>query len=173
MSETRGPKPVVNIAEAALQDLASPKAKFQAKLARLGPVLGAERLGAMLTVLEPGKRAFPLHAHHAIEEMFFIVEGTGSYRYGDQTFSIRQGDLLAAPTGGAERAHQIVNTGAGRMVFLAFSTIDPVDIVEYPDSGKLRVYAQGGMAEVADARLNHVMRHGPAVDLYEGEEDEA
>ena len=171
MRKTSAPKPVVNIAEAPLQELTSPKAKFRAKLARLGPMLGTEKLGAMLTIVEPGKSAFPFHAHHAIEELFFIVEGTGSYRYGDQTFPVRSGDLLAAPTGGAAQAHQIVNTGDARLVFLAISTMDPVDIVEYPKTGKLRVYAQGEATDAARARLNHVMRRGSAVDLYDGEEE--
>ncbi len=170
MSEARAPKPIINVAEAPLQELTSPKAKFQAKLARLGPLLGTEKLGAMLTILEPGKCAFPFHAHHAIEELFYIVEGTGSYRYGDKTYTIRQGDLLTAPTGGTARAHQIVNTSDGRLVFLAVSTMDAVDIVEYPSSGKMRVYARGE-AGAAETGLNRVVRRDPTVDFYEGEEE--
>lgn len=36
-------------------DFGSPKGKLKAKLGRMGPRLGARKLGAMLTILEPGK----------------------------------------------------------------------------------------------------------------------
>jgi Cupin domain len=86
-------KPVLNIADVELMDFGSPKSKFKAKPGRMGPVLGARKLGAMLTILEPGKRAFPFHRHHAIEEMFNIVEGSGECRYGSETHAIKPGDL--------------------------------------------------------------------------------
>ena len=38
-------------------DFGSPNEKFKAKLGRMGPALGAEKLGAMLTIVEPGKIA--------------------------------------------------------------------------------------------------------------------
>lgn len=168
-SEVKGP--VINIDAMPTQDFASPGGAFKAKLGRMGPELGCEKLGVMLTVLEPGKKAFPFHAHHAIEEVFYIVDGAGEYRYGGETHSVRAGDVLSAPTGGPDRAHQIVNTGDAPLTFLAVSTMDPVDIVEYPDSKKWRVYAQGDAATLGEARRNHIERIGDPVDLFEGEED--
>ena len=141
MSQEKSRKPVLNIDDAELMDFASPNEKFKAKLGRMGPALGAEKLGAMLTIVEPGKRAFPFHVHHAIEEMFYVIEGAGEYRFGDETFPIRKGDLLGAPTGGPERAHQIVNTGDETLKYLAFSTMDKIDVVEYPDSDKFLTFA--------------------------------
>jgi len=170
MNSVTSPKPVLNIDDAELMDFASPKGKFEAKLGRLGPALGAEKLGCMLTVVEPGKRAFPFHVHHAIEEMFYVIEGSGEYRFGEEAHPIKKGDLLAAPCGGPERAHQIVNTGAETLKYLAFSTMDKVDAVEYPDSDKFLVFAsEDGTPQTS--RMMHIGRKDQKVDYFDGEDD--
>ena len=134
-------KPVINMDELELMEFGHGEA-FAAKLGRIGPVIGAEKLGCMLTVVEPGKRAFPFHAHHVIEEMFVILEGSGEYRVGDARHAVRKGDILAAPTGGPETAHQIINTGTETLKYLALSTMGDPDVVEYPDSDKFLVYSR-------------------------------
>lgn len=163
-------KPILNIADIDLMDFGSPGGKFEAKLGRMGPLLGARKLGAMLTILEPGKRAFPFHKHHAIEEMFYILEGRGEYRYGAETHSIKPGDLLSAPVGEGTEAHQIVNTGEATLKFLAFSTMDNVDIVEYPDSEKFRAYSAGEDGDPRNAQFNYLVAKGKQADFFEGEE---
>ena len=166
---TDSPKPILNIADVDLMDFGSPKGKFKAKLGRMGPSLGAQKLGAMLTIVEPGKRAFPFHAHHAIEEMFFIIEGEGEYRFGSDTYPIKPGDVLSAPTGGADRAHQIINTGTEILKYLSVSTMDKVDAVEYPDSDKLLVFAsEDGTPQ--NARMQHIGSKSQTVGYFEGEE---
>ena len=92
-------KPIVNIADVPLRDFGQGE-KFSAKLARIAPMVGSTGLGCMLTVVPPGKRAFPFHRHHVIHEMFFILSGTGEYRLGDKTHPLRAGDIIAAPAGG-------------------------------------------------------------------------
>ncbi len=163
-------KPILNIKDAELMDFSSPGGKFEAKLGRMGPVVGAEKMGAMLTVVEPGKRAFPFHAHHAIEEMFYVIEGSGEYRFGDETYPIKQGDLIAAPTGGAERAHQIVNTGSETLKYLAVSTMENIDVVEYPDSDKFLTFASED-GDPQNARMRYIGRHDTAVDYFDGEDE--
>ncbi len=71
--------------------------------------------------------------------MFVILVGTGEYRFGDERYPIKSGDVLAAPAGGPEKAHQIINTGEGDLQYLAFSNKAETDVVEYPDSGKFAV----------------------------------
>jgi uncharacterized cupin superfamily protein len=110
--------------------------RFGAKVARIAPHLGAKKLGYNLTVVEPGKRAFPFHNHHANEEMFYVIEGTGMLRFGKDEFPLRAGDVIACPPGGPEVAHQIVNTGTAELKYLAVSTMIDTDIWQYPDSGK-------------------------------------
>src|SRR5262249_38061245 len=44
--------------------------RFEARVAAIGGRLGAQKLGYNVTVLPPGKRAFPFHNHRVNEEMF-------------------------------------------------------------------------------------------------------
>jgi uncharacterized cupin superfamily protein len=110
---------------------------FAGKMGEIGEVLGSKKLGYNLTVVPPGKRAFPFHCHHVVEEMFFVLEGEGEIRMGDETLPLRAGDVVCCPTGGAETAHQIVNTMTkGDLRYLAVSSMAFPDVCEYPDSGK-------------------------------------
>lgn len=144
---------------------------FAARLGRIGPMIGAKKLGCQLHIVPPGKKAFPRHAHHSNEEMFFIVSGEGACRIGDEAFPVRAGDVISAPAGDGSTAHQIVNTSARELRYLAFSTrLDP-DVVEYPDSGKISVASMipedGGLRS---ARVSHIWRPGSAIDYYDGEQ---
>ena len=115
-------KPVVNIADIPLVDRGHGE-KFAVLWCRVGHLIGMKGLGCALHVVPSGKRAFPYHVHHANEELFLILAGTGDYRFGDKTYPIKAGDLLAAPPGGPEAAHQITNTGAVEMRYLGISTM--------------------------------------------------
>jgi uncharacterized cupin superfamily protein len=142
-------RPIINIAELEFRDWghgasAPPGAgvapeQFQAKLGAIGMRIGAQKLGYNLTVVPPGKRAFPRHNHHLNEEMFFVVEGSGEVHIGDQRYPIKAGDVIACPPGGPETAHHIINTSEVELKFLAVSTMLSPEIAEYPDSGKFGV----------------------------------
>ncbi|MHA3915033.1 cupin domain-containing protein [Halovulum sp. GXIMD14793] len=98
-------KPVVNIHEAETTTVnPDGSARFGATIARLGDAIGSKQLGCAYMQVEPGKRAYPFHCHHGNEEMMIILEGEGSYRFGDQTYPIKSGDICAAPAGGPETA---------------------------------------------------------------------
>ena len=131
--------PIVNLDDVPLMDRGHGE-KFAVKWGRVGPLVGSTGLGCAVHVVPPGKRAFPFHRHHVVDEMFFILSGAGEYRLGDKTFSVRGGDFVAAPAGG--EAHQIINTGREDLRYLAFSTMGSVDLVDYPDSGKIAVAAE-------------------------------
>jgi uncharacterized cupin superfamily protein len=147
---------------------ASPQ--FAAKLGAIGSKIGAQKLGYNLTVIPPGKRAFPRHSHRVNEEMFFILDGTGEVRIGDRTWPIRQGDVIACPPGGPETAHHIVNTGADEMRFLAVSTMLTPEIADYPDSGKFGVFAIEGVDPDGRPRgTRFVGRRETGLDYWDGE----
>src|SRR6185295_20034336 len=113
---------IVNIAELEFRDFGHGD-RYQARIGGIGARLGAQKLGYNLTVLPPGKRAFPFHAHRVNEEMFFVVEGEGEVRVGAARYPIKPGDVIACPAGGAEVAHQIANTSAtADLKYLAVST---------------------------------------------------
>jgi len=132
-------KNVINLDEVKLEDFAKGD-KFASRGARIGPLLGARQLGYSYDIVPPGKRACPFHSHRSQEEMFFILSGTGTLRYGGETRTIRAGDIICCPVGGAETAHQIVNDSAEELRYLSISTMTDPEICEYPDSGKIVAY---------------------------------
>jgi uncharacterized cupin superfamily protein len=158
-------KPIVNIADVPLQDFGKGE-NFAAKIGRIAPMLGSTGLGCMLTVVPPGKRAFPFHRHHVIHELFFVLSGTGEYRLGDKRHPLGAGDVIAAPAGG--EAHQIINTGSEELRYLGLSTMGEVDVVDYPDSGKMAVAAGIKNADFTTATYRGMGRIAPA-DYWDGE----
>ena len=160
------PQRIVNVAELALQDGGNGKG-FQAKLGRAGPMLGLKKLGCSLTVVPPGKRAWPFHRHHVMDELFYIVSGSGEVRLDDRTQPVRAGDLIASPAGA--EAHQIINTGASELRYLAISDIATVDIIEYPDSAKVGMAAGVKDGDLKSATYKAMGRVTPA-DYFDGED---
>ena len=133
---------VINIDELTLEHFAKGD-KFASDAVRIGPLLGAKDLGYSYDVVPPGKISCPFHSHRAEEEMFFIVRGTGTLRYGDETRKVRPGDFICCPTGGPETAHQIVNDSDGDLAYISVSTMMPAEVCEYPDSKKVGAFGGG------------------------------
>jgi len=119
------------------------KEKYEgSKMGQVGQVLGTKKLGYNVTVVPPGKRAFPLHNHRVNEEMFFILEGEGEVRIGEETLPIKKGDFISCPPGGKEVAHQIINISKNELRYLAVSTKESPEIADYPDSGKFGILSE-------------------------------
>jgi uncharacterized cupin superfamily protein len=137
--------------------------KFACDAVRVGPLVGAKDLGYSYDVVPPGKRSCPFHSHRAEEEMFFIVRGTGTLRYGKEARKIRAGDFICCPTGGPQTAHQIVNDSDADLAYISVSTMMPAEICEYPDSRKIGAYGAG------EKRLRHMTSVESAVDYWKDE----
>src|SRR5258708_252323 len=88
---------VINIDELKLEHFEQGE-KFKSDCVRIGPLVGAKDLGFSYDVVPQGKRSCPFHSHRAEEEMFYIVSGSGSLRYGGETRKIRAGDFICCPT---------------------------------------------------------------------------
>ncbi len=162
------PKPVMNVADVPLRENKHGEA-FAAKIGSFGKAIGSN-LGVMLHVVEPGKRAFPFHAHHATQELFVILEGEGTYRFGAESYPVKAGDVCAAPTGGPEVAHQIVNTGKTVLKYLGISA-NPTgtgDVVEYPDSKKFAVTSRYDWA-TGKGGVRYIGRAENSLDYWDGE----
>jgi uncharacterized cupin superfamily protein len=117
------------------------KRAFDVRRARAAPLLGLSKLGCTLHVVGPGATAYPFHSHRINEELLIVLEGQAELRYGSERLAARAGDLIGCPTGGPETAHQLINTGSAPLKYLAISTMIDPDICDYPDSGKLGVWA--------------------------------
>lgn len=95
-------------------------------------------LGMNLSRIPPGRTMCPFHTHQIEDEIFYILSGQGTLRYGDALLPLRAGDCIACPAGTGV-AHQIANTGEEDLVYLAIGRNDPNEVCVYPDSGKVMV----------------------------------
>ena len=162
-------KPVININDVPLRENSHGEA-FAAKIGSFGRMIGSTGMGVMLHVVEPGKKAFPFHAHHMTQELFVILEGEGTYRFGNESYPVKAGDVCAAPAGGADVAHQIINTGKTTLKYLGISA-NPTgigDVVEYPDSKKFAVSSRYDVA-TGKGGIRYVGRAENSLDYWEGE----
>lgn len=124
-----------------------------------------ERLDLAITRLQPGKLSCPYHFHHVNEELFVVLEGTGTVRLGGQTHRVKPHDVISCPPG-PEGAHQFFNDGDVPLVYMAISTEDKVEIAEYPDSGKVLSFVERDGKRVH----RHITRLADAVPYMDGEE---
>ena len=157
-------KPIMNLDEAVFDDVEE-NGLYTSSRATISDHIGAKHLGYNLTILPPGKAQCPFHCHHGEEEMFFILEGEGELRFGDQRLPIRRHDVIACPPGGPEVAHQIINTGKTTLRYLALSTLVELEACEYPDSGKVMVSA----GKRGNRTLRKIFRAENTVDYYDRE----
>ncbi|MCV0428362.1 MAG: cupin domain-containing protein [Roseibium sp.] len=157
-------KPIMNIDEVQISH-SQENGLFTFRRGKISDEIGARKIGYNLTILPPGKAQCTFHSHRHEEEMFLILEGDGELRFGDKRYPIRQNDIIACPTGGHEVAHQIINTGSQELRYLAISTVENLEVCEYPDSGKIGIY-EGPRGQT---NLIKLFRTEDEVDYYRGE----
>jgi len=119
----------------------------------------ATKLGAGFDILAPGKRSCPYHYHLAQEEMFVILQGSGSLRVAGEMLPVRAGDVVVIPPG-PEYPHQFVNTSDAPMHYLSISTQERPELCYYPDSDKIGAYAKGHRV---------MLRRAESLDYWDGE----
>ncbi len=137
---------------------------YDSHRARLSEGTAAQKLGATVDILSPGKRICPYHLHHAQEEMFIILEGSGTLRVAGEMLPLKKGDVIFIPPG-PEYPHQIINTSDAPLKYLSISTQEDPEIYEYPDSGKFM--AEGSLR--SEKPFEVIQRPGPDLDYWDGE----
>jgi uncharacterized cupin superfamily protein len=153
-------KSIINVSQATTHSAQS-GASFAYSMTELASELGARAIGANMTRVPPGKAAFPFHNHHANEEHFFVLSGSGVLRHGEGLHAVTKNDYIVNLPGGPECAHQLINTGVEDLVYLAISTNALPEVCGYPDSGKTGVrIAEYGQANsrflISDASKDSV-----------------
>jgi uncharacterized cupin superfamily protein len=136
----------------------------------LTPHADACNLGASLYRLEPGRKSCPAHHHYGNDEAVFVVSGTLTLLLDGEAHTLAAGSYVTLPCGTGE-AHQLENRTDTPADYLCFSTMNPADVVVYPDSGKVGLFggvAPGGAG--ADTAVRRWVRDTPA-DYWDGVED--
>jgi uncharacterized cupin superfamily protein len=131
----------------------------------LGRATGARGIGCSWYEVPPGRTAFPNHYHCANEESVYVLEGSGTLRIGAGEVVVGPGDYATFPVGPAH-THQLLNTGNGPLRYLCFSTMQPTEVVGYPDSKKI-----GAMSytPAGEPQVRIMVRQDSGVDYYDGE----
>jgi uncharacterized cupin superfamily protein len=144
---------VTNIFEP-VWDAEADRPPYRWRRSRIGLRAGAERLGASLFELPPGASSFPLHCHHANEELLLVLAGRPTLRTLDGERELLTGEAVACPAG-RRGAHRLDNRTDEPARVLIVSTMHAPDVNEFPDSGLLwaRTYAPGTSPGEDDAEL--------------------
>ena len=133
---------------------------------RLARDTAAKQLGLSVDIVPPGMRACPYHFHYVEEEMFIVLEGSGSLRVAGEMLPISAGDTIFIPAG-PDYPHQIINTSDAPLKYLSVSTQADVEICEYPDSDKYGAFASSASGTLLQGKGMHRKQHH--LDYWDGE----
>jgi uncharacterized cupin superfamily protein len=134
---------------------------YRAGMARLGPLVGAEQLGATVYDIPPGQSICPYHYEHSEEEWLIVLAGTPSLRTPEGVEPLAPWDVVCFKRG-PEGAHKVTNDSGRPVRVLFFSYVTPVAVSVYPDSDKIGVFTPG--------RADNVMVHrSSSVEYFDGE----
>jgi uncharacterized cupin superfamily protein len=134
---------------------------FRIRETQLGDRLGADLIGGSVYDVDPGKKLWPYHLHHANEEWMVVLRGRPTLRTPEGERELVEGDVACFPRG-ATGAHLVRNATEDPVRILMLSTSIVPDIVEYPDSGKH--YALSAKGE-----LIYQTRYGEPAAYWDGE----
>jgi uncharacterized cupin superfamily protein len=126
-------------------------------------------LGCSLYELPPGKRSWPYHYHTANAEAIYVLAGDGLVRLGDDTHRISAGTYVPCPPT-SEGAHRVVNDGDDPLRYLMVSTMQEPEVIEYPDSEKVGVFAGSPPGSRDERHVHGYYRTEDAVDYWDGED---
>ena len=138
------PGSIVNVDE--VEPRVSERENHRGKGRRLGRTAGARRTGLNHGILEPGQMGPPPHCHASEEELFVILDGSGTLLLGDEEIAIRPFDVIARPAGTGV-AHALVAGDEG-LTYLAYGPNLPDEIVYYPRSKKIYFAGVGVITRV-------------------------
>jgi uncharacterized cupin superfamily protein len=128
----------VNVHEVAVAGGGDP-AGYQSRGARLGPDLGAARLGGTVYELDPGESICPYHWEGVEEEWLLVLRGAPTLRDPDGEHVLAPMQLVFFPPN-PDGAHLLRNDGERPVRLLMFGEVRTPSATIYPDSDKVGVW---------------------------------
>jgi uncharacterized cupin superfamily protein len=113
----------------------------------LGAAAGSVQAGLNRVVLPPGSSGAPPHCHALEEELFYVLDGSGTLALDGDEHPVTGGDVVARPPSTGV-AHSLV-AGEDGLSYLAYGTREPGDSVYYPDAGTVRLRGLGVTLDVS------------------------
>ncbi len=155
---------IVNLAQLAAVSRRSPRGRFLASRQNLtaalgasqdrGPASGGHPFDVERATIPPGAQNFPVHAHAAQWEFYFIEAGNGTLLTADAERPLSAGDFFMCAPG---QAHALRNDGTTDLRYWVVADNPPADVIHYPRSNKW--LAKPGRLTFRDT-----------IDYYDGEE---
>jgi uncharacterized cupin superfamily protein len=152
-------------------EIKSPKGKYHLFRRHISLVLGGKKdtgtwggghpFDLELTRIPPGATNWPYHAHAAQWELYVVLSGRGLVRTPEGESEIVAGDCFACPPG---EPHQIRNPGEEDLVYYVIADNPPVDVSQYPDSGKV------SLKQGVNGKFQRNIFEMHEVDYFKGEE---
>ena len=140
------PEPGERPANVIALDHVKPETRPGSATRRAGAAAGAAKAGLNHVRLQAGVSGAPRHCHALEEELFYVLEGDGCLRLGDDEHPLTAGDVVARPPGTAV-AHS-VSAGRSGLTYLVYGTRVAGDSVYYPELGKVRLRGLGVTLDV-------------------------
>jgi uncharacterized cupin superfamily protein len=152
---------VFNLFDGATETAADPTDPpgYACSSVRVGPKLGASRIGMSIYELPPGQAICPYHFEWTDEEWLIVLAGRPTLRSRDGEQKLEPGDAACFPAG-PDGAHFVRNEGDELVRVAMVSTKSEVGVAEYPDSDKVGVWANG---------THYMLRRSGHLGYWDGE----
>jgi uncharacterized cupin superfamily protein len=145
----------VNLFAASAEDVSERPDGYRLAMARLGPQIGAAKVGATIYDLPPGQSSFPYHYEYGCEEWLLVVSGRPTLRHPGGEDELEPGDLVCFPEG-PDGAHKVTNTTDETARIMILSTKAWPALAVYPDSDKIGFFTEDGSDDVMIRRESDV-----------------
>jgi uncharacterized cupin superfamily protein len=151
----------INIASRSFEYNPEDPPGFRSGRKRLGPLLGASKLGASVYELPPGEALCPYHYEYGEEEWLIVLEGRPAVRCPHGIERLEPWDVVCFPRG-PDGAHAVRNDTAETVTVLMFSELTFPTATAYPDSDKVGLWTGNKDEDL-------IARRASAVDYWTGE----
>ncbi len=135
---------------------------FRSGYARLGPGLGAQKLGATVYELPPGQALCPYHYEAGEEEAVLVLAGRPTLRHPRGEEALEPWDVAWFPPG-PDDAHALRNDTQETVRLFFFSTVEHPGATVYPDSEKVGIWTGG------DRSADLIAPYSARVPYFHGE----
>lgn len=135
------PRPPTIVALAGVEQSLQDRGPVHRTRRDLGRAAGSKLSGLQHVSVCAGRRSSVRHCHSREDEIFVVLEGSGTLLLGDERHAVRRGSVVSRPAGTGV-AHSF-EAGDDGLVLLAYGTRDPDDICWYPDSRKISLRGLG------------------------------
>jgi uncharacterized cupin superfamily protein len=145
----------VNLFSVPVEDASERPDGYRLAYSRLGPQIGADKVGATAYDLPPGQSSFPYHYEHGCEEWLLVVSGRPTLRHPSGEDELEPGDLVCFPEG-PDGAHKVTNATGETVRIVILSTKATPAVAVYPDSDKIGIFTEGEADDVMVRRESDV-----------------